>query len=111
MWRTVPEAEATTSKKHPSTQLSLTPQYLRREDSPIVSTLIWKPLIVLFCRGVIFTPTENRVYLIELKVMIQRFLVRMDNGRSTEPTHQELVERHNGVVMTATAKGGPCTMT
>ena len=30
----------------------------------------------------------------------------MDNGRRTEPTHQELVEHLEGVVMTATAKGG-----
>ena len=48
----------------------------------------------------------SNAYPIEFKVMTPTLVAWMDNGRCTEPTHQELVERLKGVDMTATAKGG-----
>ena len=51
----------------------------------------------------------NNVYPMEFKVMTPRLAAWMDNGRRTEPTQQELVERLEGVDMTATAEGGKGT--
>ncbi len=51
----------------------------------------------------------NNVYPIELKVMTPRLAAWMDNSGCTDPTHQELVECLEVVVMPATAKGGKGT--
>ncbi len=48
----------------------------------------------------------NNVYSIELKVMTPRLA---DNSGRTEPTHQELMERLEVIIMTAAAKGGTGT--
>ena len=51
----------------------------------------------------------NNVYPTELKAMTPRLAVWIDNGRSTEPTHQRSWNVSKGVIMTTTAKEGKGT--
>ena len=51
----------------------------------------------------------NNVYPMDLKAKTPGLAVWMDIGARADPTHQELVERLEKVIMTATAKGGKAT--